>query len=163
MAFIKKILAPTDCSEPSVDAMRFAIELAKQHQAHLIIFHVVSPPNPFVYTQASAIELAKSDSKTNVEKMVEEYWESLGETDIEPEFIIKEGDPFDKIMRYAKQKACNLIVMGTHGRTGIMHIMMGSVAEKVVRYSPIPVLTVKHRDYEYFPEPEYDYDVKKTY
>jgi len=59
------------------------------------------------------------------------------------------GDPFDEIIRYSKEHSIDMIVMGTHGYTGFKHIFMGSVAEKVVRYSLVPVLTVKQKSFEY--------------
>ena len=61
------------------------------------------------------------------------------------------GEPFTHILKYAKETDMDLIIMGTHGRTGIQHVLLGSVAEKVVRYSPIPVITVKHSKYSYLP------------
>jgi universal stress protein A len=87
----------------------------------------------------------------------------MGEYEIEADLTVEYGDPFDEIMRYAKSNKNDIIVMGTHGRTGLMHVLMGSVAEKAVRYSPIPVVTVKHESYESFPKPGYEYDLNKRY
>jgi nucleotide-binding universal stress UspA family protein len=63
--------------------------------------------------------------------------------------VIRQGPPFLEIVRYAKETAIDLIVIGTHGRTGLAHVFMGSVAEKVVRKSPCPVLSVRHPEHEF--------------
>ena len=88
---------------------------------------------------------------------------STGENGIEADLVLEYGDPFTEIMNFAKSKKNDIIVMGTHRRTGLAHLLRGSVAEKVVRYSAILVVTVKHESYEFFPKPGYDYDLKKRY
>ena len=62
---------------------------------------------------------------------------------------VREGSPFYEIIRYAKEQDVDLIIMGTHGRGGLVHVLLGSVAEKVVRKSPCPVLTVRHPEHEF--------------
>ena len=78
-----------------------------------------------------------------------------------PESIIH--SVITEIIKTAKAKASDIIIMGTHGRTGLMNIVMGSVPEKIVRYSPFPVLTIKNKGYKYFPKPDYEYDTHPTY
>ena len=125
MNFISKILAPTDCSEASIDALKYSIKIAKTHCAKLMVLYVESRFNNDVFN-LTANMVAKNQ--------LEAFWESMGENEIEANLVIKYGDPFTEIMRYAKSNKNDIIVMGTHGRTGLMHVLMGSVAEKIVRY-----------------------------
>ena len=163
MNFITKILAPTDCSEASIDALRYSIKIAKTHHAKLMVLHVISQLGNAVSHSLSDKSLSNSKVHLAAENQLEEFWKSMDENEIEADLVIEYGDPFAEITRYAKSNKNDIIVMGTHGRTGLMHVLMGSVAEKIVRYSPVPVVTVKHESYEFFPKPGYDYDLKKRY
>ena len=155
MINIQKVLFPTDCSENSEDALAYAIEITKKFNAKLLILNVTSEleiyggDNDYLSpaNYKKMVEAADADSK----KQLKAYWEKFEESDIKVELMQVKGDPFKEIVLFAQDNKMDIIVMGTHGRTGIQHIMMGSVAEKIVRYSPIPVLTVKNKKHEYVP------------
>lgn len=148
MLTIKKILAPTDCSEPSSDALFYATGIAKSFKADLIVLKVFSSP---IETVEEGILIRDYNIEKRPEQImeIEEFWNRFAASGIKPEFVRLIGDPFDEIIRYSKKHSVNMIVMGTHGYTGFKHVFMGSVAEKVVRHSLIPVLTVKQRSFKY--------------
>jgi nucleotide-binding universal stress UspA family protein len=163
MNFISKILAPTDCSEASIDALKYSIKIAKTHQAKLMVLLVVSHLGNAASHTPSDQSISNSKTHLASKNQLEKFWESMGENEIEADLTVEYGDPFTEIMGYAKSNKNDIIVMGTHGRTGLMRVLMGSVAEKVVRYSTIPVVTVKHENYEFFPTAGYEYDLHKRY
>lgn len=165
MAFTH-VLVPTDFSEPAEHALYYAIEEAILHRARLTLIHVQpSDAGTDVYyvagAPASALE-AGFDlvaggrlASTPVSEATIVRQDSSEETlrrlrDLVPEAYrgtweveIAVGRPADAIVRLARERHADLIVMGTHGRTGLGHVALGSVAEKVVRLAPCPVLTVK--------------------
>jgi len=163
MNLISKILAPIDCSEASINALNYAIKIAKKHRAELTVLYVVS------YLKGTGSQAFSKDKGPNLtikkgaKNQLEESWKSLGENEIEADLVVEYGDPFTEIMRCAKSKKNDVVVMGSHGRTGLMHVVMGSVAEKVVRYSPIPVLVVKDESHDLFQKFDYEYDLHKQY
>ncbi len=150
MVTINKILAPTDCSEPSSDAIFYAMKISETFKAELIVLKVFAPPVIRKYTEASFSfrDEPLEKTKEHIEE-IEAFWNRYVKNGIKPEFVTLIGDPFDEIIRYSKKYSIDIIVMGTHGYTGFKHILMGSVAEKVVRYSSVPVLTVKQKSFEY--------------
>jgi nucleotide-binding universal stress UspA family protein len=135
MINITKILYPTDFSPYSNQAYFHAVALAEKHQASLTLMYVYVPGVPPL---GNAV--ATADRR---------YWQELLEQirpvdeSIPVSHILVEGDPATEIVRYAHDAAMDLIVMGTHGRTGLERLLMGSVAEKVMRDSPCSVLVVK--------------------
>jgi len=150
MVAINKILAPTDCSEPSSDALFYAIKISKSFKADLIVLKVFSPPVVGKYTEPNySLRAEPLEKKQEQIEEIEKFWNRFAEGGIKPEFVNLIGDPFDEIIRFSKEHSIDMIVMGTHGYTGFKHIFMGSVAEKVVRYSLVPVLTVKQKSFEY--------------
>jgi len=150
MVNINKILAPTDCSEPSSDALSYATQIATTFKADLILLKVFLPPVAHKYTEASYSlrEIPVEKTREHLDE-IKNFWQHCIKDGSTPEFVSLVGDPFDEIIRYAGEKEVDMIVMGTHGYTGFKHIFMGSVAEKVVRYSQVPVLTVKQKSFEY--------------
>lgn len=149
MLAIQKILHPTDFSPLSECAFRLACSLARDHGAQLLIVNVKPPDIVF----ADAPHLLPPDPQ----QLWETWQEKLlglqpSDPSIAVEHILREGDPATEIVRTAQEKGCGLIVMGTHGRAGVRRLLMGSVAEQVLRKSTCPVLTVKAPDE--IPEPE---------
>ncbi len=142
MIALKQILVPTDFSESSEAAVRYAKAFAETFGASLHLLHVIESPVVYgweVYNPALV--------RDNVEKLAREQ---LGKvlTDAEiaryhVQLATLAGSPFVEIIRYAREKDIDLIVMGTHGHSGLVHVLLGSVSEKVVRKAPCPVLTVK--------------------
>jgi len=139
MLAIKTILHPTDFSEPSDYAFSLACTLARDYGARLILLHVT--PTVVVSGELAAIPPSPPD----IWKTLQEQLANLRSPDpnVKVEHYLKEGDPATEIVRLAKETKSDLIVMGTHGRTGFGRILMGSVAEQVVRRAPCPVVTVK--------------------
>lgn len=140
---LNTILFPTDFSKPAECAFPLACSMARDHGAKVVILHVIPPM--FVDGELMAsVPLPPVDYKA-------EMWEAFRKLQvIEPrarelrvETRVWEGDPVYGILAAAKETAADLIVMGTHGRTGLGRLVMGSVAEKVLRKAPCPVLTVK--------------------
>jgi nucleotide-binding universal stress UspA family protein len=138
----KHILIPTDFSEPSRLALQHAIGLAQQLGAKLTMLHVYGIPTVYYPDNVSwpLEELGKAAQAT-LEAAVADARKVLPQT----EGRVEIGDPRDRILAYAKQCGADLIVIGTHGRRGVAHMLLGSVAEWIVRMSPIPVLTVSAR------------------
>ena len=149
---IRKILCPTDFSPNSEHALLYGIALASAYQAQLKLLHVVELP-----------VIAAADYYTGMGFTPEEvgrFKEAAGEQlenrlkEIQKEYTnatceLASGTPFVEIIRVAKDDTSDLIVLGTHGRSGLAHMLIGSVAEKIVRKAPCPVLTVKHPEHEF--------------
>jgi nucleotide-binding universal stress UspA family protein len=137
---IKTILFPTDFSENADQAFPFACSLAKDHGAEIVVLHVYPPP------VAYGEELARRQPPNGYER---DLWRLLRQYEAPDKACrvshrLEEGDLVKVILWTAEDLGCDLIVMGTHGRTGLARALMGSVAEAVVRRAPCPVLTVKH-------------------
>ena len=149
---IRTVLCPVDFSECSNHALEYAKAFAQTHQARLILVHVIPPS---VY--AAPADPFLSDLSTQYEQQLRESAEKQLHTltlEIEKQGLrvsaeTLNGPAYLQIAEAAKREESDLIVMGTHGLTGIKHALMGSVAEKVVRMAPCPVLTVKHPEHDF--------------
>jgi nucleotide-binding universal stress UspA family protein len=139
MLSIRSILHPTDFSQHSEAAFGLACSLAPDYNARLLVVYVKHP------------EVVIGEMYTLPPEPAE-VWVALREqlsrlrppdSTIQVEHRLEEGDPAMEILRIAQEDKCDLVVMGTHGRTGVGRLLMGSVAEQVVRKAPCPVLTVK--------------------
>ena len=142
---IKTILFPTDFSQGARAAMDYAISLSRDYEARLILLYVIqdiSIAEWYIPSSISAADLVE-DMQKSAEKEMERWGNEVAEKVSPVERLITRGVPFVEIIRTAKEKNVDLIVIGTHGRTGIDHMLFGSTAEKVVRKSPCPVLTVR--------------------
>lgn len=135
---IQTILHPTDLSDPCAEAFQVASSLAKDHAARVIVVHVPEPmTRPF--GMASSPPLPEGHRGG----MEEQLFRSHQLPGVKVECRVEEGDVATGIVSAAQTTACDLIVMGTHGRTGLGRLLMGSVAESVLRTAPCPVVTVK--------------------
>lgn len=152
---IKNILFPTDCSKRSEEVLEYAVEIAHQFKANITLLHVVSDLSLYGgatdYLSPMNYQGLIGEYETFAKKQLESFWTKAKHPEVEVEMAQVIGDPFKEIVQYAKDKSMDLIVISTHGRTGLQHIMLGSVAEKVVRYSPIPVMTVRDKAHRYEP------------
>jgi nucleotide-binding universal stress UspA family protein len=145
MNLIKNILVPVDFSDYSKDALKYAVQFAKQFNAKLYIVYVIEPviyPADFSMGQV-AIPSLENDIKNRAEEEMESLVKSFVDPSIETEKIIKTGKPFVEIIETAREVDADIIIMATHGHTGVEHLLFGSTAEKVVRKAPCPVLTLR--------------------
>jgi nucleotide-binding universal stress UspA family protein len=138
MTTIRRILHPTDFSERSECAFRVACALARDYGAPLLVLHVCSPF--VIYGSSVAVEVTPSHLDACLARLRQM---ETHDPRVRIEHRLVEGDAGTEILRVARENGCDLIVMGTHGRTGLGRLLMGSVAEEVVRKAPCSVLTVK--------------------
>jgi nucleotide-binding universal stress UspA family protein len=142
MNIIRRILVPTDFSELSLSGIDFIRSLAVLYDAELVLLHVVdTTPPPAVPELDVHASLTREETRAK-ERLAEIVVRLFPATrNITP--LVRRGDPAKEIVRLASEEGADLIVIATHGRTGLAHVLMGSVAEKVVRHATVPVLTVK--------------------
>lgn len=149
---LKKILVPTDFSEQADYSLKYAITLAEQFRSQIHLLHVIQDITPTIPEPGLAI-LPTEEIMQSLTKGAEEGLARTLPADADAKFqvvrSIRHGVPFHEINRYAKDEAIDLIVVATHGRTGLAHFLLGSVAERVVRSSPCPVLSVRHPEHEF--------------
>jgi nucleotide-binding universal stress UspA family protein len=140
MLAIQTILHPTDFSAPAEYAFRLACSLARDHGARLIVLHV--KPIEVLYTDS--LYVMPPDPAQVEENLLEQLHELKPPEPLAGvDYLLREGNPVLEILRIAQESGCDLIVMGTHGRTGLRRLLVGSVAEQVLRKAGCPVLTVK--------------------
>jgi len=148
MLALKKIILATDFSENAEHAMSYARDLASTFGAEIDLVHVHQPP---VYTGAfayGAIEMPPDfaeETRRLLSARLQEQRDKLG-SGIEVKTTLKEGVPFKELIHHAAENDVDMIIMSTHGHTGLKHVLLGSTAERVVREAPCPVLTVRPVD-----------------
>jgi nucleotide-binding universal stress UspA family protein len=135
---IGTILVPIDFSEQSRTALEYAVALGRDSRARLLLVHVKEPP---IFFPPEGVGVLRETIVDKPCKLLDEMTPQGSDSMCERHVLV--GDPADEIVRLADEEQVDLIVMGTHGRTGLPHLLMGSVAEKVVRRSGRPVLTIK--------------------
>ena len=145
----KKILFCTDFSDNSHWAFNYVLDLAKTYQAKLLILHVIPDPlflypdQLYMYIPKKQLEELETSEKEKMDRELNSYYLEKMAGFRDYKVLFKQGVAFYEIIQTAKEEAVDLIVMGTHGKTGLDHILFGSTAERVVRKSPCPVLTVR--------------------
>ena len=139
MTAVKSILVPTDFSEMSDAALKYAIDIAQAFGARLYLIHV--PGETGVNFEAD-FPMGRFD--TAVRERLDTFLKPEEIERLRPEYALRPGTPADEIVRYADAREVDMIIMGTHGRSGVAHLLMGSVAEQVVRTAPCPVLLIRH-------------------
>lgn len=157
----KRILCPVDLSTFSLEAVKLGVKIAESSDAGLYLLHVIDNPFDELYLtpitetdpaslalysrepvkRAKIMEATIGHSKVLLKQFCHEWVEHLPNV----RYVIATGDPFEKIVDVAEDQRIDLIVIATHGRTGLHRLIIGNVAEKVVRHAPCPVLTVKPR------------------
>ncbi len=152
MIDLHRILVPTDFSKSSDNALTYAVAFAEKFGASIHLLHVVQDLALFI---PEAI-MASPPLTAPVEQFRAAAREALDRAigglnrpglTVHPE--VGEGVPAEEIIRVARERDVDLIVMGTHGHTGLAHVLLGSICEKVVRRAPCPVLTVRHPEHEF--------------
>lgn len=151
MIEIRKILFPTDFSEYSQHALRYAVALAESFKAKLYVMHACE--HPFVGAGMEAYHFAVPEFNAEVQeqekKTLEQITEELRARKIDAEPLFVTGKAYLEIVKCAKEMDIDVITLATHGHKGISHLVFGSTAEKVVRLAPCPVLTVKHPEHDF--------------
>lgn len=141
MLAIQTILHPTDFSDNSWGAFQMACLLAKENNARLILLHVVLPSTSPLLTEPPANPLQPAESQECLKGRFS--WPQPPDPNVHVEHRVAEGDASEEILYVAQAIPCDLIVMGTHGRTELSRLLTGSVAEEVLRKAACPVLAVK--------------------
>ena len=142
---MKRILVPIDFSNHSKNALRYAINFARQFEAELILVYVVEPtvyPADFSFGQVhvSNIEAElRMHGKQELGKLVE----NVIAGQVKSTCIVRTGKPYNEIIKTSTEEGVDLIVIATHGHTGVEHILFGSTAEKVIRKAPCPILVLR--------------------
>jgi nucleotide-binding universal stress UspA family protein len=146
MSVFSKILVPVEYSEPCRDALELAAELAAPQSAALVVLHAWEVPT-YVSDHVSPGGHSLFDM---VRQRAEEEMKTFlagaklpGGVSVETR--IESGEPAHVVLDAIRENGCDLVVLSTHGRTGLSHVVLGSIAEKIVRLSPVPVLTVPSR------------------
>jgi len=141
----KRILVPTDFSACADEARAVAIELAKTFGAHVILAHACdSPSAAYMGMMATPLDLV-TPLREAAKVALAQSFELLRREHSDSESLLVFGNAPLELLRAIETSRADLVVLGTHGRTGLTHLLLGSVAEKIVRTSPVPVLTVRKR------------------
>lgn len=145
MSFIKKILIPTDGSEYSRYATEYATKLSRELKADLVLASVVDVRYDMydAYSEVHSVVQIEEIIREQVTKSLDQRAAELEENGYKVKKILKVGDVIHELVEIIKSEAIDLVVIGSHGRKGFSHFLLGSTTEKLVRSAPCPVLTVR--------------------
>ncbi len=144
---IQRILVPLDFSDQAPLVLDWAAHLAEQHGSRIILLHAYHLPVEFQQLEGAYLPPDFwSNVKVEAEQSLSRYAGDLERRDIQVESVVREGYPATVIVDEAASQPADLIVIGTHGLSGLKHLLLGSIAERVVQRAPCPVLTVKTPD-----------------
>ena len=147
---VKRILVPMDFSECSKKALQYGLALAKLHNSAITLLYVVPSPS-YAAVEYGGIDYAaleaqmRADGEKELAMLVVDEVRDKARADI----AIRTGSPANEIVEVARELPADLIVVSTRGRTGLKHVLLGSVAEHVVRYAPCPVLVVREKEHDF--------------
>ena len=148
MSRFRRILHPTDFSRASTAAFNRAIAMAKKDRSELVLVHVLAPPMPLAgegYIPPNVYEDLEASARKYADKRLNALQDKARAAGVKTSTLIREGVADEQIVRAARSKKADVIVLGTHGRTGLARLFLGSVASRVVTAAPCPVLTVRGR------------------
>jgi nucleotide-binding universal stress UspA family protein len=141
---VQHVLVPIDFSATADQALTYAIALAQQLQARLTLLHVLDlTPMTMDEMTAGVVTTYLDDLETDAQHLLQASRERVQRAGLQAESLLVQGTPTQTIVDTAGEQGVDLIIMGTHGRTGLAHVFLGSVAEHVVRQGPCPVLVVR--------------------
>jgi len=159
MIALKRILVPTDFSEASASALKYGVALARAFSAKLHLLHVEPRHDLEIMVERELVvgkylgEMGAVQGRQNAAReLLGKALTEQEETDLQAEFVLRAsgmGGPYVEIVRYAREREIDLIIMGAHGHGFAAHLMMGGVAEKIVRKAPCPVLIVRSPEHEF--------------
>ena len=148
---IKSILVPIDFSEYSKKALRYAVRFAEEFGSSITLLHVVErviqPPEGYGALEVPAFDLGllQKHAAAKLSSLAQEEIDEL----VPVKTLVRSGAGYNEIVTVAKEEGTDLIIIATHGRTGLKHLLLGSTAERVVRHAPCPVLTVREREHDF--------------
>ena len=146
MVEIRHILCPIDFSDTSRHALEHAVAIATWYESQLTALHVIHPgflyPPPILFAELPRHSLPTEPERQSLDEQLRAWLEPARRAGVKTNVLFDDGDPAARILDRAKALACDLIVIGTHGLGGFERFMLGSVAEKVLRKAPCPVMTV---------------------
>ena len=142
MERIKRILAPTDMSELSQAGVRYALDLARRVGAEVTVYHVLSTDELMGHDLGGPLSHILEKYEQSLRKFLDEHFSDILPL-VEVRTKVEIGAPDDNIAQEAEKGGMDMIVLSTHGRTGLSHILVGSVTERVVRHAPCPVLSIR--------------------
>ena len=146
MSRIRRILHPTDFSRASTAAFKRAVEMAKGNRAELLLVHVMVPAVPLMgdgYVSPKVYEDLEAAAQAAAQKQLRKLVEKAKQAGARVKGLLLEGVAHERIAQAARSRKADLVVIGTHGRTGFAKLFLGSVASRVLAVSPCPVLTVR--------------------
>jgi nucleotide-binding universal stress UspA family protein len=153
---LQKILVPTDFSENSEKALMYAARLAQRNNSSLILFHafelpelVRTLPHDFSYESNQELKGLFDAARKQSEQRLETLARDVQANNLKVETLQCLGTPYEEIVKVAKQREVDLIVIATHGRTGVKHFLLGSTAERVINIAPCPVLVVREAERDF--------------
>ena len=155
MIAINTILLPTDGSECSAKAMAYALSFAKQYGGRVVALHVMDQRweeqtrAVFAEVGQDLAQKIRNGYQEEARRILREVTDAASKVGVPVESKVLTGIPSEDIVRLAQQLPADIIIMGTHGRAGMSHLLLGSVAEKVVRRAPCPVLTVRKEEHDF--------------
>jgi nucleotide-binding universal stress UspA family protein len=145
---IKNILLPTDFSNLSLTAASYATDIAEQYSAKIHLLYVLEKTPPILairsldLSEDKIIKSLEEEANKSLENAAAKIKKNIKGGNLNLEIVLRKGLDYLEINKYAEEKAVDLIVIATHGRTGLLHTLLGSVAEKVIRYAKRPVLVI---------------------
>jgi len=145
---IGRILVPIDFSEHSQKALRYALAFARQFEAEVTLVHIVEQmvyPGDWMYPPLAATDFEAEKR----EKMISRLQALDAGSGIRTKHIVRLGRAWQEVIEIAQEMKCDMIILATHGYTGLKHALLGSVAEKIVRHAPCPVLTVRPEERDF--------------
>jgi universal stress protein A len=145
---IGRILVPIDFSEHSQKALRYALAFARQFEAEVMLVHIVEQmvyPGDWMYPPLAATDFEAEKR----EKMISRLQALDADSGIRTQHIVRLGRAWQEVIEIAQEMKCDMIILATHGYTGLKHALLGSVAEKIVRHAPCPVLTVRPEERDF--------------
>ena len=145
---VKRLLVPVDFSDCSKKALQYAIPFARQFGASITLLYVVQPYVPMPETMAVDWELIATRMREGGKEELNALSKSL-DGDVPRETMLRVGSPDVEIVAAAKELDADMIILSTHGRTGLGHVFLGSTTERVVRHAGCPVLVVREREHEF--------------
>ena len=146
MSRIRRVLHPTDFSRASTPAFKRAVEMAKSNRAELLLVHVMVPAVPLMgdgYVSPKVYEDLEAAARSAAQKQLRKLVDKAKQAGARVKGLLLEGVAHERIVQAARSRKADLVVIGTHGRTGFAKLFLGSVASRVLAVSPCPVLTVR--------------------